>query len=180
MNDDGFDSLAIRPTDQADMPDLMQIAAATGVFKRMELQALSEVLHDFFAENQAAGHCCVTAEQEGQALGFAYYAPAAMTDRTWYLYWIAVRPPRQARGVGSALLHHAEETVRRHNGRLLLIETSSLPHYKLTRRFYARHGYDVAAVLKDFYSDGDDMVVFGKRLAVVSERTAGKAEGSIS
>jgi hypothetical protein len=34
----------------------------------------------------------------------------------------------------------------------------------LTRRFYRKHGYDQDAVLRDFYSDGDDMVVFRKRL----------------
>jgi ribosomal protein S18 acetylase RimI-like enzyme len=67
--------------------------------------------------------------------------------------------------VGSKLLHHAEEDIRRANGRLLLIETSSLPHYDLTRKFYYKQGYELAGVLKDYYSDGDDMVVFRKRMA---------------
>ena len=70
----------------------------------------------------------------------------------------------QARGVGTALLHHAEEEIRREHGRLLLIETSSLPHYEPTRRFYLKHGYEQAVVLRDFYADGDDLVVFRKRL----------------
>jgi ribosomal protein S18 acetylase RimI-like enzyme len=87
-----------------------------------------------------------------------------MTERTWYLYWIAVRPKLQARGIGTALLHHAEEDIRRRQGRLFLIETSSLPHYDLTRRFYLKHGYEQEAVLRDFYADGDNMVVFRKRL----------------
>ena len=55
--------------------------------------------------------------------------------------------------------------IRQLNGRLLLIETSSLPHYELTRRFYLKHHYDQAAVLRDFYADGDDMVVFRKHFA---------------
>jgi hypothetical protein len=46
---------------------------------------------------------------------------------------------------------------------LLLIETSGLPHYEPTRRFYAKHGYHVASRIADYYADGDDMVVFGKR-----------------
>ena len=87
-----------------------------------------------------------------------------MTDRTWYLYWIAVRKQLQARGIGAALLRHAEEEMRQAAGRLLLIETSSLPHYELTRRFYLKHAYEITAVLRDYYSDGDDMVVFRKRL----------------
>src|SRR5947209_14823950 len=100
------------------------------------------------------GHRSVTYVENDQAIGFAYYAPAAMTDRTWYLYWIAVSKQIQARGVGGALLRHAEDDIRHHKGRLLLIETSSLPHYELTRRFYLKHNYEQTAVLRDFYADG--------------------------
>ena len=155
----------IRPTTPADTAALVALADATGVFKPLEIQALREVLDDYFAANQAAGHRCVTCEEGGAAVGFAYYAPAAMTDRTWYLYWIAVRKQLQARGLGAALLRHAEEDVRAAAGRLLLIETSSLPHYEPTRQFYVKHGYETAAVLRDYYADGDDMVVFRKRFA---------------
>jgi ribosomal protein S18 acetylase RimI-like enzyme len=87
-----------------------------------------------------------------------------MTDRAWYLYWIAVRQDLRAKGTGSGLLRHAEEDIRKKQGRVLFIETSSQPHYELTRRFYSKHAYEQAAVLHDFYADGDDMVVFRKRL----------------
>jgi ribosomal protein S18 acetylase RimI-like enzyme len=111
------------------------------------------------------GHQCVTYEEEGRALGFAYYAPASMTDRTWYLYWIAVSKELHARGIGGSLLRFVENDIRHvQQGRIFLIETSSLPHYELTRRFYLKHGYDRLAVLSDYYADGDDMVVFRKRL----------------
>jgi ribosomal protein S18 acetylase RimI-like enzyme len=85
-----------------------------------------------------------------------------MTDRTWYLYWIAVTKKTQARGIGTQLLHFSEKEIQKRNGRLYLIETSSLPQYELTRKFYLRHGYEQHAVLKDFYADGDDMVIFRK------------------
>lgn len=153
----------IRPTWPADTDTLVEIAAETGVFKPIELVALREVLDDYHATNQALGHRAVTYELEGGVLGFAYYAPAAMTDRAWYLYWIAVRKPRHAQGLGGQLLSFAEQEIRAASGRLLLIETSSLPHYDLTRRFYLKHGYEQAATLADYYADGDDMVVFRKR-----------------
>ncbi|MCI0461571.1 MAG: GNAT family N-acetyltransferase [Gemmataceae bacterium] len=155
----------IRPTVPSDTPALLALAQGTGVFKPLEIQALQEVLDDYHGETQALGHRSVTHEQDGQVIGFAYYAPAAMTDRTWYLYWIAVNKPIQAKGIGTALLHHAEDDVRQAQGRLFLIETSSLPHYEPTRRFYLKHGYEQAAVLRDYYADGDDMVIFHKRLA---------------
>ena len=150
----------IRPTVPADTPALLKLAEGTGVFKPHEIVALQEVLDDYHAGNHEHGHRCVTYEQDGQIIGFAYYAPAAMTERTWYLYWIAVSKQTQAKGVGGGLLHYLEEDIRNSRGRVLFIETSSLPHYELTRKFYTKHGYEVTAVLRDYYSDGDDMVVF--------------------
>src|SRR5262249_52629948 len=99
-----------------------------------------------------------------QINGFAYYAPTAMTDRTWHLYWIAVMKKTQAKGIGGKILKYVEEDVRKKQGRLFLIETSSLPHYEPTRKFYLKHGYDQAAQIKDYYADGDDLVVFRKKL----------------
>src|SRR5262245_31738000 len=154
----------IRPARPEDTPALLDIARGTGVFKPLEIDALEEVLDDYHAENHAHGHRAVCDEQGGTVIGFAYYAPAAMTDRTWYLYWIAVSKQIQARGIGATLLRHVEADAREAGARLLMLETSSLPHYELTRRFYLKHGYDREAVLRDYYSDGDDMVVFRKRL----------------
>jgi ribosomal protein S18 acetylase RimI-like enzyme len=155
----------IRPTTAADTPHLLKLTEGTGVFKPHEIDALNEVLSDYHATNHAQGHVAVTYERDGQVLGYAYYAPAAMTDRTWYLYWIAVTRSTQARGIGGTLLRHAENDIRHRGGRVLFIETSSLPHYEPTRKFYLKHGYETAATLGDYYSDGDDMVVFRKRIA---------------
>ena len=154
----------IRPTVPSDTPTLVSLAEGTGVFKPMEIVALREVLDDYHDEMHKQGHRSVTFAKDEVILGFAYYAPTAMTDRTWHLYWIAVTKHSHARGVGSQLLRHVEEDIRRANGRQLLIETSSLPHYELTRRFYLKHGYEKACVQPDYYADGDDMVVFRKRL----------------
>jgi ribosomal protein S18 acetylase RimI-like enzyme len=46
----------------------------------------------------------------------------------------------------------------------MVIETSSQPSYHPTRAFYRRRGYDEVARVKDFYSDGDDRVIFAKRI----------------
>src|SRR4051812_24206952 len=153
----------IRPSELRDSAALLDLARATAVFKPIELVALGEVLNDYHARDRELGHRAITDEQDGRPVGFAYYAPAAMADRAWYLYWIAVDPHLQARGMGSALLHAAEEDIRGRGGRLFLIETSSLPHYEPTRRFYLKHGYEEASVLHDFYADGDHLVVYRKR-----------------
>ena len=152
----------IRPTVEADHPMLLSIAAGTGVFKPAEIDALAEVLTDFLITNHAHGHQAVTYDAS-PILGFAYFAPAAMTDRTWYLYWIAVAQQSQGQGIGKRLMAFVEDTIRRASGRQLLVETSSLAHYDPTRRFYARCGYELAASVPDYYADSDSMVVFRKR-----------------
>jgi len=153
----------IRSTEPADTQSLVALAAATEVFKPLELVALEEVLCDYFATNKALGHRALTAI-DGAIQGFAYFAPAAMTDRTWYLWWIAVTPGTQTRGIGSELLKLAEQEIRQQRGRILLVETSSLPHYEPARKFYAKYGYSQAAQIAGYYAAGDDMIVFSKAM----------------
>src|ERR1700758_5507240 len=114
----------IRLTVPEDTASLVTLAEDTSVFKPLEIQALREVLDDYHAHEKEIGHHCVTYEKEGKIIGFAYYAPAAMTDRTWYLYWIAVKKDAHARGIGGELLKYVEEDIRSQKGRLFLIETS--------------------------------------------------------
>lgn len=154
----------IRPTVVDDTPALLTLVKETGVFKLLEIAALDEVLRDYHATEHALGHEAITYERDGRILGFAYYAPAEMAVGTWHLWWIAVRKQQQVRGIGTELLRHVEADIQRRRGRLLIIETSSLPHYDNTHRFYRKHGYEKHAELRDFYADGDDMVIFRKRL----------------
>jgi len=158
----------IRPTVSADTPALLKITKETGLFLPVDLEALDAVLSAYHEENAAQGHRCLTDEHNGEVIGFVYYAPAAMTDRTWYLWWIVVSKQTQAKGVGSKLLKHAEDAARAENGRLMMIDTSGLPTYELTRRFYIKHGYEIAATIKDFYADHHDLVMFRKRLLPAS------------
>ena len=158
----------IRPTTPADTDTLVALTEATGLFKPLEIVALREVLDDYHATNQADGHFAITCEEAGAIVGFAYYAPAPMTEGTWHLYWIAVRNDQQGQGVGTRLLRHVENDIRAtHQGRVLLIDTGSLPHYERTRQFYRKNGYEQHALLQDFYAEGDSMVVFRKALKIV-------------
>ena len=158
----------IRPIRPEDTANLIALTAETGMFKPMELDTLDDVLDDYHTTNEAFGHRCVALEEDGELRGYAYYAPATMTDRSWYLYWIAVSLKSQAKGVGRRLMASVEEDIRQQAGRLLFIETSSLPNYEPTRQFYLRIGYQIIATLTDFYSDGDSMVIFSKRLSPVT------------
>lgn len=154
----------IRPTTPADAERLVRLTADTGFFRPDEIDTLGGVLADFFAA-ESPEHACYTSEADGRIDGYVYIGTEEMADRTWYVWWIAVDPHTQGRGVGRELLRFAEDEARRRGGRVMFIETSGLPVYEPTRRFYLRNGYDREAVLRDYYRDGDDLVVFRKRLA---------------
>ncbi len=152
----------IRPAEPEDSPALIAMTDATAMFRPLEIEALDEVLRDYFREEIHKDHHCVIAEEDGNILGFAYYAPAEMTDRCWQLWWIVVRRDLQSKGIGGRLLRYVEQQVKHNLGRVLFIETGSMPHYEPTRRFYLKYDYELHAVLKDFYAEGDSMVVFRK------------------
>jgi ribosomal protein S18 acetylase RimI-like enzyme len=164
MTDDSR-PIMIRAILREETPVLVDMARRTDAFKPIEIQALEEVLDDYHAHNAAQGHYGIACEQANRICGFAYFAPAAMTEGTWSLWWIVVERAIQARGMGSELLRHVEEVIRSAQARQLLIETSSLPKYELTRKFYLKHGYAQVAAVTDYYANGDDMLFFAKRMS---------------
>ena len=101
---------------------------------------------------------------EEQINGYVCIGPRPLTDGTYDLYWIAVNPSIQSKGVGSKLVRHIEEHIKNKNGRLVLIETSGKPSYEKERKFYEKNLYEKFVEIKDFYKKGDSLVVYGKYL----------------
>jgi len=141
------------------------VNATTRVFSQEEVECVDELWDEYQNEgSEQSGYYFIVEKEDGQVLGYACYGPRALTDRTYDLYWIAVGPKARRGGVGRGLLVATEEAVRNLGGRLLIVETSGLAKYEPTRAFYHATGYTLEATLKDFYSDGDDLVIFTKRL----------------
>jgi GNAT superfamily N-acetyltransferase len=154
----------IRPTHPDDVPLLLKITRDTAVFKSIEVEILQQLFDDYFAENDVPGHRCVTCLHDGQVAGFAYFGPEKMTESSWCLYWIVIQRAQQSRGWGGELLSYVESEIRKTGPAVLFVETSSLPHYEPTRRFYLKHEYLQEAILRDYYAPGDDKVIFRKAL----------------
>jgi GNAT superfamily N-acetyltransferase len=101
-------------------------------------------------------------EEEGVVYGYHCTGKRPITDAVYDLYWIVVDAKTARKGVGSALLKHAEDFVKQQNGRWLLAETSSKESYDKTRRFYLKNEYSILAEINDFYSLGEALVIYGK------------------
>lgn len=146
---------------------LLALAVETGLFTPEDAEALlGSVLAGYLAGGLGEGHeCRVYADPDsGQPVGWTYYAPDQYAANVWNLWWIGVQPSRHGTGAGRALLHHAELQATAAGARLLIIETSSLPPMGRARRFYEREGYMECGRIPDFYGEGDNKVIFAKRL----------------
>jgi GNAT superfamily N-acetyltransferase len=150
----------IRPTTPDDTTALIAMADAIG-FQPNEIEELSQMLADYFGGD--SDRFWITDDDNG-AVGVAYCEPERMTDRTWNLLFIAIRPDRQGQGRGAALLRYVEQMLTARGDRVLIVETSGLASFLGTRTFYAKCGYEEEGRIRDFYATGDDKVVFRKVL----------------
>lgn len=157
-------AVSIRKMRGADKRRLMDMLRQTPQFKPGEVVVAEEVIDSYLREGQQSGYSILVADDESGLTGYICYGPTPLTEQTWDIYWEVVALERQGRGIGGALINAAEEEIRRASGRLILIETSSTPSYEKTRRFYESHGYRVISSVPDFYTPGDDRLIFSKKL----------------
>ena len=97
-------------------------------------------------------------------VGFVCYGHNPVTDAVYDIYWIVVAPGMQRRGIGRALLAHAEQSIRGRAGRAITIETSNRADYGPAGRLYESCGYARVAEIADFYQPGEAMRTFMKVL----------------
>ena len=148
----------------SDREAVQRIIAATGFFRQDEIEIAVELVDTRLEKGDASGYFFVIAEQGDQVIGYACYGHIACTIGGYDLYWIAVDPSQQGKGIGRVLIEEVEKQVRLAGGRHLYIETSGLPLYRPTRGFYERCGYELSAVLEDFYDRDDDKWIWRKKV----------------
>ena len=155
----------IRPASPEDQPALLNLAEATGLFQGDELDEFGRMLSEYFSGTLEDHHWIV--DDDDGVRGAAYYAPEIFAHQVWNLYFIGVHPSKQGRGRGAALLQYVEQQLSDRGGRLLLVETSGLDNFELTRQFYHKNGYDEEARIREYYKAGDDKVIFRKELSQI-------------
>jgi D-alanine-D-alanine ligase len=151
-------------TEQDGQP-IQSITANTSVFTLEEVDCVAELWEEYRQHGaEISGYYFVVESLDGHVRGFACYGPRSLTEGTYDLFWIAVDPEYRRAGVGRKLLNWVEKDIHRMGGRLIVVETSGLEKYAPTRHFYLATGYLLEATLKDFYEEGDDLVIFTKHL----------------
>ena len=149
---------------EKDRASLLSMLIKTRSFTSAEIDVAMELI-DIVLKDQIQKdyqiYCMV--DDQDQAIGYICYGPTPITQGTFDLYWIAVDPDFQEQGVGSNLLDFLGKVVKELKGRMILADTSSIPHYEKTQNFYLRNGFQEVARVPDYYYPGNDRVTFCKK-----------------
>jgi len=103
-------------------------------------------------------------EAEGIVLGFICYTKATLSDSYYELYWMAVRPSAQGKGLGRRLIEDMEKDIKSRGGEAILLDTSSLESHAAARHLYEKMGYKIISKIENFYSKGEHKLVYKKEL----------------
>jgi len=163
--------MKIRSAERKDRDRVHEILVATARFTADEVRCAMDLVDQGLDRPDRGEYLVYVLEEPDSGprkiiQGYVCFGATPLADGVYDLYWIAVDKKQQRQGYGQVLLRFVENEVRRHRGRMLLIETSSKESYAPTLRFYRRSGYDEISRIKDFYRIEDDKVVFCKKLLI--------------
>lgn len=155
----------IAVAEKNDGEQVVALTAKTQVFSQEEVDCVRELWQEYIDKGpEVSGYNFLVYRQDGKVLSYSCYGPSSLTDATYDLYWIATDPQAHGKGVGQAVLQATEKAIADLGGRLIVVETSGKAMYAPARRFYAAAGYQLAAIIKDYYKAGDDKVMYTKYL----------------
>jgi GNAT superfamily N-acetyltransferase len=153
----------IRPMQPPDKQPVLALIRATGMFTAAEIDVAEELIDVYLGVPEQQDYRIVVVENERREVaGYLTWGPTPMAEDAYDLYWMAVSPSEQGKGLGKALVRWLEAEVLRVNGRMIIIETSSQPLYHATRQFYINLDYREVARIPDYYRKGDDRVIYAK------------------
>jgi ribosomal protein S18 acetylase RimI-like enzyme len=156
--------MRIRPYSSPDRDRIREILAASGTFTDDEVVVALEVIDESLGHPERDDYTVLCAQDDsGRVIGYVCFGPIPMTDRCFDLYWICVDRTVRGSGVGTSLIAAMEADLRERRARHIYIDTSSTGPYNDARVFYERRGYRTISRIADFYSEGDDKILYLKK-----------------
>lgn len=155
---------------KSDIRAVGKLAKLAENFRSDEIIVAKNLVRDCYQFGpQKSGYYFIFCEDENtQVVGYICYGPIACTIGSYDLYWIIIDKKMQGQGIGTKLLKMAEKKMARKKARMIYIETSSRSDYQQTNQFYLMNNYTKIAQLKDFFTVGDDRIIYQKKVAALS------------
>ena len=139
---------------------VINLAEESGIFDVSGIEQIKQSLSAYLEGNDERWFLAL----DDEPLGVLYCIPEMMTDGTWNVLMLIVGKNAQGKGCGRSLMAHAETVLKAQGVRLLIVETSSLDGFEVARKFYPKCGYTEEARIRNFYTSGEDKIVFTKAL----------------
>lgn len=152
----------IRSIKPSDVTELEKLLKKIPNFNDEEVKVAMELIDITVNNPSQTDYNIFVYEEDGRILGYHCTGKRPLTDAVYDLYWIVADPEHSGKGIGKNLLEHAENFVKEQKGRWFLAETSSKESYLSTQSFYFRNNFSIISEIKDFYSVGDNLLIFGK------------------
>jgi len=147
-----------------DVGRVRSLVASTGFFSAAEVDIAGELVTERLTKGLRSGYHFVLAERGAGLVAYACYGPIDGAQDSFDLYWIAVSPDEQGKGLGTHVYARAEAAMRKAGAKRIYADTSSSDRYAATRGFYKRMGFAEQARLPDFYAPGDGKVIYVRAL----------------
>lgn len=147
-----------------DAEQIRTILQTSGFFNAEEVEVGVSLVDERLEKGEACGYFFVIAESAERITGYTCYGPIPGTADSYDLYWIAVDPLLQNKGLGTVLLKATEEAIVGAGGRRVYIETSSTTLYHGTRSFYEKNAYFLETQQEHYYGPGDSKLLYVKDL----------------
>ncbi len=150
----------IRSVSLADINQIKKVVDSSELFPS---EYLDEMISDYF-NNSDSEDIWFTYIENNTATAIGYCVPEKLTEGTYNLLAIGVLKESQGKGIASEMMKYIELTIKEKGGRILIVETSSDDAQIAARNFYKKIDYTQEAVIRDFWKDGEDKIVFWKKL----------------
>lgn len=150
----------IRPVNEADIDGLKNVLDSCGLFPS---EYLDEMISDYF-NNSDTQDIWFTYIDNDRPVSLGYCVPEKLTFGTYNLLAIGVLENSQRKGIANEMMNYIERKLKSKDGRILIVETSSDDEQVGARKLYEKNGYTQEAVIRDFWNDGEDKIVFWKKL----------------
>ncbi|HUR32349.1 MAG TPA: N-acetyltransferase [Vicinamibacterales bacterium] len=164
-------TIRLRLLDARDLAPLKALVRATGVFAAHEIAVADELLDaaaagspDYLVHVAVFDAGAGGSAASGSIAGYVCHGLNPVTNGLYDVYWLAVDPAAQGKGIGRALLEHAERRVREAGGRGLVVDTSGRAEYRAAHRLYERCGFERVAEVADYYARGDSLIMYMKQV----------------
>lgn len=160
--------LHVEPSTPDDRGGIYGLIIDSGIFARVDADCVDGMFAESISKPSEDGYyflsCRSGAQAPAELIGFACVGRESLTKDTWDLFWICVDRAARGRGAGRALMEEAQRLAVSKGGRLMVIYTSSTEPYAAARRLYESQHFAPAAVVADYYAEGDDLRIYTKRL----------------